>query len=144
MSGGMRIGDAERERAAAELGEHFALGRIDDDEHGERLDAVWSARTQADLDVLFADLPPLHPVQAPVASSRGGRGGWPPQRRERSGWRAVPFVPILVVLGVLTVLTYIPFVLIALVVGAVLWHKANRRRHRQYGDRSPYPAPHWR
>jgi len=141
MSGGLRIGDAERDRAAAELGEHFALGRIDDDEHGERLDAVWTARTQADLDVLFADLPPLHP-QAPV--SRGGRGGRPPEPHGRSGWRAVPFVPILVVLGVLTVLTHIPFVLIALVVGVVLWSKANRRRRRSHGDWSAHSAPHWR
>ena len=48
-----RIGDAERERATARLGEHFAEGRLDHEEYDERLDAIWSARTAADLDQVF-------------------------------------------------------------------------------------------
>ncbi len=59
----LRVGDPERERAASALGEHFAHGRLDDLEYAERLDAIWSARTRADLDVLFTDLPAT--LQAP-------------------------------------------------------------------------------
>ena len=57
MSTQLRIGDAEREQAAGQLAEHFAVGRIDRAEHAERLDRIWAARTQADLDPVFADLP---------------------------------------------------------------------------------------
>ena len=111
----LRIGDAERDRAAADLGEHYALGRLRQDEHAERLDAVWTARTVADLEPLFSDLPPLRPVE------RAGGG-----RPERGGWHAVPFVPIVVALVLLTVLTHLPFVLLGLLVGAFLFW---RRRH---------------
>jgi hypothetical protein len=40
----LRIGDAEREEAARELGEHYALGRISADEHSERLERRPSSR----------------------------------------------------------------------------------------------------
>ena len=40
----LRIGDAEREQAAADLGEHFAQGRLSADEHAERLDQVCAPR----------------------------------------------------------------------------------------------------
>lgn len=57
MNDRLRIGDADREDAARELGEHFALGRITVDEHAERLEQIWSARTAADLAPAFRDLP---------------------------------------------------------------------------------------
>jgi hypothetical protein len=63
-----RIGDAEREAANARLGDHFAAGRLDHEEYDERLDAIWSARTRADLDQVFWDLPALAaPRPAPPA-----------------------------------------------------------------------------
>lgn len=63
-----RIGDAEREVATARLGDHFAAGRLDHAEYDERLDAIWSARTRADLDQVFWDLPVLAaPRPAPPA-----------------------------------------------------------------------------
>lgn len=67
-----RIGDAEREAANARLGDHFAAGRLDHEEYDERLDAIWSARTRADLDQLFWDLPALAvaPPTAPVVRPR--------------------------------------------------------------------------
>lgn|SRR5574340_1397451 len=55
--GGLRIGTAERERAAAELGAHFAAGRLDTDEFDERVRQAYLAKTAADLVPLFADLP---------------------------------------------------------------------------------------
>lgn len=73
-----RIGDAERDVAAARLGDHFAAGRLDHEEYDERLDAVWSARTHADLDQVFWDMPvvstprPVVPL-APPARPRDTR-----------------------------------------------------------------------
>jgi len=53
----MRVGDAEREAAAAELQEHFASGRLNQDELNERLTTVFAAKTRGDLNALFSDLP---------------------------------------------------------------------------------------
>jgi hypothetical protein len=53
----LRIGDAERDVAVRELGDHFAAGRIDGTEFDERASAALAARTQPEIDVLFADLP---------------------------------------------------------------------------------------
>ncbi|HVT67935.1 MAG TPA: DUF1707 domain-containing protein, partial [Trebonia sp.] len=53
----MRVSDAEREAAAAELREHFASGRLDSDELEERLATVFAAKTRGDLSAVFTDLP---------------------------------------------------------------------------------------
>jgi hypothetical protein len=53
----LRIGDAERDAAATDLGEHYAAGRLTLDELNERLDAVFSAKTFGQLARIMADLP---------------------------------------------------------------------------------------
>lgn len=53
------MSDQQRERAAQELREHFAAGRITEDELDERVQAAYSARTQEGLSRLVADLPQL-------------------------------------------------------------------------------------
>ncbi|OLT15397.1 hypothetical protein BJF78_01230 [Pseudonocardia sp. CNS-139] len=53
----VRIGNAEREAAVRELGEHYAEGRLDAHEYEERTAAAYAARTVDDLAPLFADLP---------------------------------------------------------------------------------------
>jgi hypothetical protein len=53
----IRIGDHEREAAVRELGGHFTDGRLDAQEYEERTTAAYAARTGADLEPLFADLP---------------------------------------------------------------------------------------
>jgi hypothetical protein len=63
----IRIGDAERDSAAATLGEHYAAGRLTKEEYDERIDGVWSAKYEADLAPLFSDLP----RKSVLASSRG-------------------------------------------------------------------------
>ena len=45
----LRIADSDRERAMADLAMHYADGRLDHEEYDERLDAIWTARTHADL-----------------------------------------------------------------------------------------------
>src|SRR6185295_3323705 len=57
--GDVRVSDDERERVAREIREHYAAGRLDDDELNERVEAAYAARTQSDLNALRADLPAL-------------------------------------------------------------------------------------
>jgi hypothetical protein len=53
----MRIGDAERDAAAADLGEHFTAGRLSLEELHERLEAVFAAKTFGQLARIMSDLP---------------------------------------------------------------------------------------
>ncbi|WP_285758906.1 DUF1707 SHOCT-like domain-containing protein [Nocardiopsis ansamitocini] len=53
----MRASDVDRDRVAEVLRDAAGEGRITLDELGERLDAVYAARTYADLKPLTADLP---------------------------------------------------------------------------------------
>jgi hypothetical protein len=75
----LRVSDAERQAVADRLGEHFAEGRLDQDEFDERAGRAMSAKTRADLSGLFDDLPGLNTPPrtgaAPVPA--------PPRRRHR-------------------------------------------------------------
>jgi len=93
-----RIADSDRERAMADLAMHYADGRLDHEEYDERLDAVWTARTRADLAVLFDDLPRPAVTYPPV------RSALPTSRR---GFR-FPLLPVLALLIVLSVLFEAP------------------------------------
>ena len=53
----LRIGDAERDRAIAALGDHFAAGRLNAEEFEQRVDQAIKARFNSDLEPLFVDLP---------------------------------------------------------------------------------------
>lgn len=127
----LRIGDADREAAVADLGEHFAQGRLSKEEYDERADAVWSARTRSDLAPVFADLPgsayapgaqprtgPSRPGPAWTPASVAGRV---PATRGGVPWTAVKVA--LVALVFLTVVTHLPFVIL----GAGLWFWFSRR-----------------
>jgi len=84
----LRIGDAERDAAAADLGEHYAAGRLTLDELNDRLDAVFLAKTFGQLTRIMADLPgpgrlpwrtaPGRPGGPGVRPGLGPRGGWGP------------------------------------------------------------------
>jgi hypothetical protein len=60
---GVRASDQERERAAEALREHFATGRLTEDELDQRVQAAYRAQTSTELRRLLADLPRL-PVSA--------------------------------------------------------------------------------
>ena len=64
---GIRVGTAERDAATAALAEHLQAGRLDADEYAERAAKAAAARFGSDLDVLFADLPPLTPTGTAAA-----------------------------------------------------------------------------
>ena len=92
---GMRAGDADRDAAAAALGEHFAHGRLTLDELNARLDATLTATTHGELSRATRDLPDQAAFSARVSFPRGkraipghkpgpapGQGTW----RHHRGW----------------------------------------------------------
>lgn len=83
----LRIGDAEREQVTNALHEHFAQGRLSQDELDERLDATLAAKTAGDLQPITADLPDLARPNAASDTSSD-------QRRRGRNWRGwpLPFV----------------------------------------------------
>ena len=91
--GDVRVSDDERERVAREIREHYAAGRLDDDELNERVDAAYAARTRSELDALRADLPAL-PVTPTEQRADVARRRRELERRllQQSGGALVPFV----------------------------------------------------
>lgn len=86
----IRVGDAEREITITHLAKAHSIGQLDLAEFDERSAAVVSAKTNADLAALTADLPlatirsttPAAPMSAQSAVARGNkrapflRGTW--------------------------------------------------------------------
>ena len=75
-SGGIRVSDADRDQAIAELSEHFQAGRLTQEEFEERSGRALQARTGDDLAALFTDLPgrstvPVPPAGGPVFGAGG-------------------------------------------------------------------------
>src|SRR5438309_11289947 len=62
----LRVSDAERHRVVMVLQEHCAQGRLTVDEFSERTSEALAARTEADLERVLRDLPPLPPPPSPV------------------------------------------------------------------------------
>jgi hypothetical protein len=84
-----RVGDADRETAAAALGEHFVQGRLTLDELNARLDATLTARTHGELSQAACDLPDLGTRSARVSLPQGKRAR-PGHKGARSDERAAP------------------------------------------------------
>ena len=133
----VRIGNAERDRAADLLGEHFRAGRLDVHEYDERITAAYAAKTDDDLAPLFADMPG---TGSSVQKKR-------PYVEPARGYAPVPLLVIrgvaLAILGLIAVglvITSAPFVLI----GLLIWLKMSGRMcggryWRSPGDRTGYP-----
>ena len=77
-SGGIRVSDADRDQAIAELSEHFQAGRLTQEEFEERSGRALQARTGDDLAALFTDLPGRDTAPVPAAGDpvfgAGGTG----------------------------------------------------------------------
>lgn len=83
--GRIRVGDQEREDAVKRLGAHYEAGRLSAEEHTERVGQALQAKTAAELNELFVDLPgespaPGYGAQHAGAEGPGGQGG------EGQGW----------------------------------------------------------
>ena len=98
-SGSLRVSDADRDRAIAELSEHYQAGRLTTEELEDRTGRALQARTAADLAALFTDLPRR---QAPVTSA-APRAAAPRAVGTARSWPArvpmAPFAIIAVVVG---------------------------------------------
>jgi hypothetical protein len=91
----LRIGDAERDAAAADLGEHYVAGRLTLDELHERLSTVFSAKTYGQLGRVMADLPCLRrpPGPAGLAALAGPAGLAGPARAAWAAYRPAASLP---------------------------------------------------
>jgi hypothetical protein len=81
--GAIRVSDAERDQAAAELSEHYQAGRLTLEEFDDRSSLALRARTGNDIVALFADLPT---TVVPASMTPAGPGG--PVPAEFGGGRA--------------------------------------------------------
>src|SRR5258708_17889672 len=108
----LRASDADRDGAATVINNALAEGRLTAEEHSDRLDAIYAAKTHADLVPLVEDLPqPRGAIQVrrpeqgrdvdlPGGPRRGGRiiaifGG----ASRKGAWHAEPVINVLTVFG---------------------------------------------
>jgi hypothetical protein len=84
----LRASDEQRDRAAAEIRDHYAAGRLTEDELNERLDAAYGARTQGQLAELRRDLPTLSTRNEVAERRRRLRG----ELIQETGGAFVPFL----------------------------------------------------
>ena len=84
----LRVSDAEREEVVDFLKRHFAQGRLTEAELSARIDAVYRARHESQLEALVRDLPHL-PVPAPA-----------PRRTARFGGAAATVLALVAVVAV--------------------------------------------
>jgi hypothetical protein len=61
---GLRVSDDDREKVVREIREHFAAGRLSEDELSQRVQTAYDARTSSELAAVRADLPKLPPTPA--------------------------------------------------------------------------------
>ncbi|MGH3490273.1 MAG: DUF1707 domain-containing protein [Actinopolymorphaceae bacterium] len=90
----MRASDADRERAADVLKAAVAEGRLDWDEHRERLDVVMRSRTYGELQGQIVDLP-VGPTPFPQQMPPAGTPGTPGIPLDpRPGVQGIPGGPV--------------------------------------------------
>ncbi|MBI0300517.1 DUF1707 and DUF2154 domain-containing protein [Streptomyces sp. PRKS01-29] len=73
----LRASDADRDRIADILREALAEGRLQPEEHAERIDAVYRAKTLGELEPLVRDLPAAPVRGTASASARDAEAEWP-------------------------------------------------------------------
>ena len=149
MDDSIRVSDADRDRATAQLRDHFAAGRITPAELDERLSAALNAKTFGDLRRTMADLPgpapaslgtaPLPLRAAPAWAVRRRRPPFPPLILlallaalliPGSGWLLAAFANVILL-----------FWLMTFVVGAFAVGRSQRRWHHRGGwQRRRYPS----
>jgi Domain of unknown function (DUF1707) len=71
----IRASDADRERVTTRLRDHFAEGRLTQDELDERVTAALNAKTLGDLRDLMTDLPESELLQDPARAQPQAAGG---------------------------------------------------------------------
>jgi uncharacterized protein DUF1707 len=89
----IRASDADREQAAEALREHFAAGRISEEELSDRVAAAYRATTMQEIEQLWVDLPrlPASPL-AHRAELAQRRAELRPQLLQHAGGAFAPFI----------------------------------------------------
>jgi hypothetical protein len=102
----MRVSDAERAEVADRLAVHYSDGRLDRAEFDERVARAMSAKTRADLNGLFDDLPDTD--VAPGAASPGSPAGTAvtPERRGRPCRRGHPVLVLVLAIVLASMATH--------------------------------------
>ena len=104
----LRASDADRDRAASVLNDALAEGRLTAEEHSERLDSIYAAKTQADLVPLLDDLPApadaAAPVRAPGSAVERSYHGGPivaifGGAARKGRWRVPPTSTVVTIFG---------------------------------------------
>jgi hypothetical protein len=167
----IRVSDADRDRIAERLREHFADGRLTSDELDERVSAALSAKTYGDLRAIMTDLPEPELVgpmgamgSAGPRASLGPQDAWGspwvapgrPMMAYRRGPRFLPFVLIGLVFAlavpggafVFSALLQLALVFVLVMCVTGVFAGARFRRHvRRYGQsvsRGPEHHHEWR
>jgi hypothetical protein len=137
----IRASDADRDRAAALLREHHAVGRLTAEEFHDRMEKALEAKTLGELDELLADLPAIDLYRLPHESMRrsppSGRQSLVPNDPTRftagtvamGAWAAVTSA-LVAVWAVTAVLGGTWFPWWALVVLPWIWVLIRRAQHR--------------
>lgn len=128
----VRIGDAERDRAIASLGDHFAAGRLTAEEFDQRMDQALKARFNEDLEPLFADLP--RTVEPDVQSNANRRPDL------HLAWSAMLWMaPLIVIFAVVAaVVLSAPWLVWIFLWVFLITGLFRRRRRYYYGPRRYY------
>jgi hypothetical protein len=102
----LRASDGDRDRAASVLNSALAEGRLTPEEHSERLDSVYAAKTQADLTPLIGDLPAPGEASVPVPGAASPRARSDPRivavfagASRRGSWRVPADSSVVTVFG---------------------------------------------
>jgi hypothetical protein len=87
----LRASDEDRDRTAALLREHHALGRLSPEEFSERLDKTFAAKTIGEIDAVLRDLPVIDLYRLPNArlTRQPRQAQIRPVRRVSGAWRGV-------------------------------------------------------
>jgi uncharacterized protein DUF1707 len=144
---GLRVSDADRDRAIAELSEHFQAGRLTADEHEERMSLALKARTAGDLAELFTDLP-RKPSAVAGAAPRAAGPALPPASSPPARFSHLPVIPVVILAAVVLgglfsghpfVIGIGPVIIVLLIVRGLLGgghrhHHHDRHHHDRYRD----------
>ncbi len=92
----MRASDADRDATANVLRRHYTEGRLDAQEYDERIERCYAAKTLAELDELFGDLPRVETREPEPGRVR---------HAYRPPWRLAVVAPVVIALVVISALT---------------------------------------
>ena len=117
----LRVSDAERDAAVAQLQSSLDAGRINLAEFDERTRAVYDAATYDELNRLLNDLPGAVLAVPPAAETRMRP---PPPKPPVEPSNAIGTAAL--ACGLFSVVSFFPFSIVAIVLGAIGIDKANK------------------